>query len=298
MNTSLSANPRQWLTEYLRTRENLGSRDSDFRCDPACLRPGCKNPDLQVPVSIVDLLGVASHLNTTVSEIFHRCYVLGLFSDDREDWITTVAVRLQKPCPFLEQDLCRIYPVRPLPCMLFPEYLVSRGTFASYAAKTQFRDYLCVHRPLRLSPQRTRAVAGLRDLWEREMLVSSYYLFDHGPCYIDFGNLAAALVAGDSGTIDLEAKQPELPKRLTHQDLERFFREALAAFPPFAGAAERIGHLDDRERQAGFLQLLQDDRLVKKLRQAGDDRALVYQFQKGKLQARRRGIVPTEYKFY
>jgi len=278
-------NPRQWLADYLSARTLLGARDSDFRCDPACLRPGCRNPDLQVPVSLIDLLGVGWHLDSPVSDLFQRHYVLGLYSNDRDDWIRTVAVRLKKPCPFLDQDRCSIYEVRPLPCMLFPEHLVSRGTLAVSAAQNQFRDYLCLHRPLRLSSARAKAVARLLDLWEREMLVSVFYLFDHGSCHLDCRDLETELKRAGQSII-------------TPRDLEQFFGERLAGFPPFAAVADKIGRLDNLEAQARFLHLLQNERLVKKLGQAGEDRALVFRFRKGKLRARRRGIGLAEYKFY
>ena len=85
---------------------------------------------------------------------------------------------------------------------------------------------------------------------------------------------------------------------MSNQVMDTFFYDRLATFPPFQGVDEKIQSLDTQEGQVRFLNLLQDDLLVKKLRQAGDDRALVFRFVKGKLQARRRGIVPTEYKFY
>jgi hypothetical protein len=37
---------------------------------------------------------------------------------------------------------------------------------------------------------------------------------------------------------------------------------------------------------------------MKKLKQCGDDRALVFRLVKGKLQAKRRSLSPPEYKFY
>ena len=72
----------------------------------------------------------------------------------------------------------------------------------------------------------------------------------------------------------------------------------MAGCQPFAGLSEKIDHLDNREGQVEFLHLLQDDRLMKKLKQCGDDRALVFRFVKGKLQAKRRSLSPPEYKFY
>jgi Fe-S-cluster containining protein len=285
-----SENPQHWLTEYLHTRARLASQDSDFQCDPACARPGCKNQDMQIPVSLVDLIGAALHRGEPVSALYGRHYVLGLFSNDRTDWLRLASLKLKKPCPFLDQDLCGIYPVRPLPCILFPEYLVSRGTFAAHAAKAQFRDYHCFHRTLPLSPARTRVVAKLRDMWEHELLISSFYLFNHGSCHIDCSHLARELDAAP----EAEGEQQYLANQL----IDAFFQEHLAGSPPFNGVTEKIRQLDTQEGQAYFLQLLQDDRLAKKLRQAGDDRALVFQFKKGKLKAKRRGIVPTEYKFY
>jgi hypothetical protein len=50
---------RRWLTEYLDTRARLASLGSTFQCDPACARPGCRKRDVQIPVSLIDLLGVA-----------------------------------------------------------------------------------------------------------------------------------------------------------------------------------------------------------------------------------------------
>jgi Fe-S-cluster containining protein len=296
--TSPSVDPHQGLSKYLGARNELGSRDSEYSCDPACRRPGCTNQDIQVMVSVVDLLGAAHYLDQPVSELFRRHYFLGLFANDREDLLRMVAVQLRKPCPFLEHSRCGIYPVRPLPCMLFPEYLVTRGTFPAHAAKEQFRDFLCLKRPLELSPARTRAVLKLRDLFEQEMLLSAYYLFGHSPCHIDFGNFALEHEpAGPKRPgADPEAG-PKRPRAITHQDLEQFFGERLAGLPPFAGAGDRIGNLDGQEGQEQVLRLWQDDRLLKKLRQYGDDRALVFRLKKGKLKGRRRSILPAEYKF-
>ena len=180
--------------------------------------------------------------------------------------------------------------MRPLPCILFPEYLVSRGTFAAHAAKAQFREYHCFRHALKLSPARDRVVAKLRDMWEREQLISSFYLFNHAACHIDCSHLAKEL------DVDPEAGQEQ--RYLANQVIDTFFQEHVAGSPPFSGVAEKIQILDTLEGQAQFLQLLRDDKLLKKLRQAGDDRPLVFRFKKGKLKAKRRGIIPTEYKFY
>jgi len=296
---STAADPRPWLADYFRTRAHLASFKSDFHCDPACTRPGCKNPDLQVQVSLVDLLGAAFYLEESVSALYRRYYGLGLFSEERDDWIRMVALKLKKPCPFLGNDLCGIYPVRPLPCILFPEYLVAEGKFEAQARQEHFRDYLCFQRPLLLSRERAGVMARLKKMWARETLITSFYLFGHGPCYLDFNNLTQELLQQAGGLRDTESEESPEPGRVIPQPvLERFFLEHMARCRPFAEVEEKIDHLQDRGGQEEFLRLLQDDRLLRKLKQGGGDRALVFRFAKGKLQATRRSLLPGEYKFY
>jgi Fe-S-cluster containining protein len=297
--SSQAKNPRQWLAAYLRHRAHLASYKSDFSCDPACTRPGCKNQDLQVPASIIDLLGAASLRDKSVLAIYPNDYSLGLLSNEREDWIRIVNLKLKKPCPFLEDDRCSIYPVRPLPCILFPEYLVNEGTFEANARKDHFKEYLCFRGHIPLSPDRAKVMAQLKRMWERESLISSFYLFNHAPCHIDFSNLIKEL--SDEARSQREAESAETlePLRvIPNQVIEHFFLKHIAKCQPFAGAREKIAPLDNPEGQAEFLQFLQDDLLMKKLKKYGNDRALVFRYVKGKLQAKRQSLSPPEYKFY
>ena len=98
--SSQAENPRQWLAAYLRNRADLASYQSDFHCDPACTRPGCKNPDLQIPVSLIDLLGAAMHRDKSVSATYPGNYSLGLLSNEREDWIRTVRLKIEETLSF------------------------------------------------------------------------------------------------------------------------------------------------------------------------------------------------------
>ncbi len=296
--SSPTDNPRHWLTAYFRTRAHLASHESAFHCDPACTRPGCKNNTLLIPVSIVDLLGAALHQHTSVFTCYQRHCILGLISSEPHAWLRKVALRLHKPCPFLEHDLCRIYPVRPLACILFPEYLVCEGRFAAEAVKAHFRDFLCLQRPLSVSPQRAAVVGKLKKMWERETLISNFYLFNHGHCYLDFGNLTHELLQlaatlRNTGSVP----PPESPDTVSNQVLEHVLHQRLAGCPTFEGIDAKIDRLDGHPEQVRFLQLLQDDRLLKKLLTAGDDRDLIFRFVKGKLRRARRSLLPDEYKF-
>jgi Fe-S-cluster containining protein len=292
-------NPRDWLAEYLRHRAGLASLQSDFLCDPACTRPGCKNQDLQIPASIIDLLGAALYRDQPVAATYPGNYSLGLLANGREDWIRRVSLRLQKPCPWLEDDRCSIYPVRPLPCILFPEYLVNEGTFAANARQAHFKDYLCFQCSISLSPERAGVMTQLKRMWKREGLISSFYLFNHGHCHLDFSNLLQELSreTGSRGEAET-AGEPEPGRIIPHRVMERFFLQHIAKSPPFAGVSEKLDHLDSREGQTGFRELWQDERLMKQLTRCGDDRALVFRFAQGKLKAKRRSLSPPEYKYY
>jgi len=294
-----AGNPLEWLSVYLQTRARLASLESTFQCDPTCKRPGCKNADLQVQVSVLDLLGAALHLGESLPAIFSRYYTLGLFEDLRGEWLRKVAVKLKKPCPFLENDLCGIYPVRPLPCILFPEYLVWQGTFEEKAGAAHFRDFLCLKQPILLSPARTGVMGELMGMWARESLISSFYLFNHGPCRLDFGNLTGELLQAAEGSGNAAAaEKPEPGRTIPHPVLERFFHERFAGFPPFAEAGEKIEHLQTREGQAQFLRLFHDDRLFRKLKRSNDDRAVVFRLEKGKFRAKKRSLISPAHKCY
>lgn len=235
----------------------------------------------------------------SVSATYHENYSLGLLSNEREDWIRTVSLRLKKPCPWLENDRCSIYPVRPLPCILFPEYLVNEGTFEANARQDHFKDFLCFRRPIPLAPERAKVMTQLKKMWKREGLISSFYLFNHGRCHLDFSNLLQELSHEARSLKEAEsAGEPEPVRIIPNRVMEHFFLKHIAACQPFAGVSERLDHLDSREGQTGFRQLWQDERLMKKLQQCGDDRALVFRFAKGKLQTKRRSLSPPEYKYY
>jgi Fe-S-cluster containining protein len=289
-------NTREWLIAYMRRRDRLASKASDFHCDPDCTRPGCKNTDLQVPVSLVEIVAAARHRGESVSATFRCHYFLGLFYNDTDYCLRTVSLKLQKPCPFLADDLCSLYPVRPLPCILFPEYLVHRGTFGEQAKNEQFRDYLCMRRPLPISPERARVLATLGRMLERESLVTSFYLFGQSLCHLDFTDLIPELLS--SGGAGADSTADPSPAPASHQVLEDFFQAHIAGLPPFAGVPEKIAVLETPEAQAQFLKCMQDERLYKKLRQQSDDRALVFRFTDGRLKPLRRSILPSEYKFY
>ena len=160
-------------------------------------------------------------------------------------------------------------------------------------------DFLCLQSTIMLSPKRAEVVGRLKKMWERETLISSFYLFNHSYCYIDFSNLTKELLQADRTFRDAESiETPEPQGTIPNQVMEHFLQERSAGCPTFDGVSDRINRLDNQEGQTQFLQLLQDDLLMKKLIRSWDDRDLIFKFVKGKLKVTRRSLLPSEYKFY
>lgn len=290
--------PEQWLADYLARRARLGTAESDFHCDPACTRPGCTIATLLVPVSLIDLMGVARHLQEPLDAVYQRYYTLGLLANERRDWIRKLSVRLIKPCPFLRHDLCSIYPVRPIACMLFPEYLACENPYGVEACQAQFRDFLCLRHPIRVTRSRAAIIRQLQNMWDQEELVSNYYLWKARQCSIDFGKVTSQLqeaAQNRPGAADIGG---ELPGVVPNGVMERFLVEHLADSAILGEAPGKIQCLAGETQQRHLLHLFQDGEVVRKIRRTMADVELTFRFKKGKLIRTRQNPLPGEYNFY
>jgi Fe-S-cluster containining protein len=254
---------------------------------------------LQIPVSIVDLVASAMHQGQSVADNYRENYSLGLVPHDRLKGFRAVCLRLKKPCPYLVNDLCTIYSIRPLPCILFPENLAYEGELAERAHKEELKDFLCLHRPVALSPDRGEIIAKLQAMWERESLISSYYLFEEGSCYIDTPNLTREMWKAATDCKALGSDQArETQDVIPNYCLEHFFFEHINAGEPFAGADEKIHQLDGLEGLNRFSQLMQDHMLARKIKKREKTSRLLLRFANGKLKVKRRSLIPAVYSFY
>jgi hypothetical protein len=139
----------------------------------------------------------------------------------------------------------------------------------------------------------------LMRMWARESLVSSFFLFNHTPCRLDFANLAGDLLHAAAGPGEAVAAEKHEPGRtIPHPVLERFFHERLAGFPPFAEVGGKIDQLQTLEVQEQFLRLFQDDRLNKNLKRGTDDRAVVFRLVQGELRPQKRSLSSAASKCY
>ena len=112
------------MDDYLRERSRLFKEASEFSCPDACERHGCRDPELHITISLVDLIGLSRACGNKVSSLFRDHCKMGFDPvEEDEPWVGRLTIELKKPCSFLEEKKCRVYPGRPVACALFPEAL-------------------------------------------------------------------------------------------------------------------------------------------------------------------------------
>jgi len=84
---------------------------------------GCREPNLHVSVSLVDLVALSLISGQRAAELFRREIKIGFDPiHENQPWIAGVSLELKKPCHLLRGKECSAYPGRPIACALFPEY--------------------------------------------------------------------------------------------------------------------------------------------------------------------------------
>lgn len=280
---------------YFERRAGLACLHSEFECDENCSRPGCKKPDMHIETTIYDLMGAAFYRNKPVDEIYRKNYSLGPMPLETQIWIVSVSLKLKKPCPYLEHDRCSIYPVRPLACMLFPEYDVVAKTFAQRAGQARFKEYHCFRRPFEVSRERAEAIGDLGTILRRESLLSNAYLFGNSPYWIDFHTLSRELQQEEQKKQSKTPCEGEAMQRQTlqfeilEQGFARFFKDQ----HPFRQAEAKLLDLKESCLQERLFSDLNDRTLYERLVKKREDRALVFRMVKGRLQTGRKSLISS-----
>jgi Fe-S-cluster containining protein len=286
------------IHEYFAQRTYLGSKQSEFQCSPDCSRPGCSHPDMQVPATIFDILGAAIFRDEPILAVYHKYYSLGVMPREGLEWIKSVSLKLKKPCPFLDNNRCGIYTVRPLSCILFPENYEIDGTLKTLAAQSAYKDYLCLQTPFGVSRERARTIRVLQGMLQQELLISDSYLFDISPFWIDFENLLQELVhhshespraSGADGTDESDLVQ--------FASFESVFNKTFAQCRPLTQLDSRLLKLDGFDQRKKIFSGLNERKLLKSLARRNEDRPLVHKFVDGRLEARRQSLIPREHMF-
>lgn len=270
------------IEAYLERRSRLSNQATQFRCPDSCARYGCKDPDLHVPVTLMDLLLQAVTLKARPSEIYARFYRIGWSPESEVPWVGCFTLELQKPCGFLEEPWCGIYPARPIGCAQFPEaWYLWRGQDGAIMDRRRFHHYPCLKRPPSISKERESHLTTLSEMAAQEQWVSDLYLFGFSPFYVDLRNLVADLVemAQDQGVLP-ERPAPVTPQVMPYPLIQSFFQSKLEETGIQEKISEKVARLDSLEERMSLLALKEaSDKIQKPL---GSERFVIYNRFEGK----------------
>lgn len=282
--------------EYFQYRANLANLYSVFSCDVNCSRPGCKVQSMHIPVDIFDVIAAALHLKLNVDEVYHRNYTLGITPIEDRSLMGSVSLKLKKPCPYLELDKCSIYRIRPLPCILFPEYHAAVKVLPGLGGKHKYNDYKCLQTPFDVSDERMQVLQQLQRIMYRELLVSNFYLFNGSRYWIDFGRLDRGFIEEALPGLGIKAKtRRELERILTFGMLEQIFDQCFRKLAPLMELEKRILRLKSRDCRTQVFFQLQDHETLRDLTRREDDRAVVLRIEKGKLKTDRARFISADH---
>ena len=185
------------MDDYLRERSRLFKEASEFSCPDACERHGCRDPELHITISLVDLIGLSRACGNKVSSLFRDHCKMGFDPvEEDEPWVGRLTIELKKPCSFLEEKKCRVYPGRPVACALFPEAFFILGKGDELLKKEIFQKFPCITHPAPVPSRRKEILHRLLQISAQEIFLSDFYLFGVSPFLIDLKNVAGKVLEG------------------------------------------------------------------------------------------------------
>ncbi len=270
------------LEQYLERRSWLSNQATQFQCPDSCPRYGCKDPALHVPVTLMDLVLESVTVKASPSEIYRRFYKIGWSPDRDVPWVGHFTLGLRKPCGFLEEPWCRIYPARPIGCSQFPEaWYLWRGGDRYMMDGTRFDHYPCLQSPPPISKEREKHLAELSEMAAQEGWMSDFYLFGFSPYHVDLRNLVGELMerAQHLGMMT-ESAAPVAPQVVPYPLVEAFFQEKLEETDLPEMILEKVSRLDSPEERVSFMALKEaSDEIQKSL---GPEAFVIYNRIEGK----------------
>ncbi len=264
------------MQQYLAERSVFFNAWSTFSCPDACERLGCKESNLHVSISLVDLVALSLVSGQKATELFRRDVKIGFDPiHESEPWTGQVCLELKKPCHFPGGKDCTIYPGRPIACALFPEYRFIVEPPERILQKDISDNFPCIQKPCSHSPRRRSALEQLWEMFVKEVFLSNFYLFGISPFVIDLKNIAGARLGGIPVSGNGVATFP-------HHPFEELISQRL----------DKGGHLDDWEGRIrkldqadGLRDLIKMKRWTDQIAMAsvGFSLSIVYQFDEHRL---------------
>jgi Fe-S-cluster containining protein len=218
------------LDAYLRDKLSLYTQSSDFACDDACARFGCRS-DLVVAVSLHELCGQGGFLKTRALDVFDAACRLSPSIDQGLDK-ARVRIVVRKPCVFLDSAMiCSIHAVRPAVCALFPEHLalLTDEERQSYIRDNGLETYPCVSRSAGVSAARKEVLRRLRLIHTREILATEIYLFGCAGFAVDLRSDIVDASATIEATVPFAAVEASLDRLLKKGGMYHAVRQKIAA---------------------------------------------------------------------
>jgi Fe-S-cluster containining protein len=252
---------------------------------------------MQVPVTLHDILAAVSANNQPVAETFRQNYCLGLTTVGSHESIFRVTLKVQKPCPWLQDELCSIYPTRPLACMLFPESHILAATSQLLAQQWDFSDYACFRTELAISRERAGVIRALRGLLQKELLVSESYLFGSSPFLVDLPTLVTDLCPHGEMAENPSVHSAANGVQVSLVDIDAAFRKRFFRCSPFAELEEKWVELEDLGVRARLFALLENKRALQQLQDRCDGSQHVFRLDGGVLKRKRVSLIPPECSF-
>jgi len=87
----------------------------------------CKDPVTQINLTVGDIWRIADFLKVNIEELFKDKIGLNPFREPEIENIYDIDLGLNLPCKFRKNNRCIIYPVRPLNCRLFPQWILAEA---------------------------------------------------------------------------------------------------------------------------------------------------------------------------
>jgi len=229
------------MDDYLKDRSHLFNEASEFFCPDACERHGCRDSELHITISLVDLIGLSQACGNKVSSLFRDHCKIG-FDPLREEepWVGRLTIELKKPCPFLDEKACRVYLGRPIACALFPEAFFILGRTDELLKKEIFQKFPCLIHPATVSSRRKEILHRLLQMSSQESFLSDVALFGVSPFLVDLKNVAGKVLEG----IEVRAEKTVV---IPHHRFEALLVERLQRAGPLSHWLSRIRLLDRDE---------------------------------------------------
>jgi len=98
------------MESYFIERSKLFHEGSEFSCPDFCKRYGCKEANLHVSISLVDLAAIFLTSGEKILELFGKDCKVGFDPFEGQDpCLGRVFIELEKPCSFLDRKECSVY---------------------------------------------------------------------------------------------------------------------------------------------------------------------------------------------